>query len=253
MSLEWSAEVGEADWWVANLHPFAQDVGALVTGAYPAVARVFHPVIGDRGRRRRWRDLAMATGRVAHPAMQFDALAAGGSARSMGRPPTGTLDVESLQALVTALVRFTATPHQGWFALWEGFGQLSGSLVTLSASTHGHARPPRAVGVVPPDVLSGPRIEAPYRSYLLLRGQVSDAAELHAMLGGQSPSVWWPRDRAWLVATEVDLDSTYVAGSDHLVASLLANERLEVLPIPIDAGITFDSDNLNPPFENNAE
>jgi hypothetical protein len=251
MSLKWTGEVGEADWWVASLHPFAQDVGALVTGAYPAVARVFHPVIGDFGRRRRWHDVAVATGRVAHPAMQFNALVVGASNR-IGRPRTGTLDFDSLQALVDALVPFTTTPDQGWFAVWEGFGQLSGSAVKLSASTDGQTTSSRPVAIAPPYVLSGPRVEAPYRRYLL-HGPLNDAAALYEMLGSQSPSVWWPQDRGWLVATEVDLDSTYVAGSDGLVASLVTNDRLEVLPIPVDAGITFDSDNLNPLSENHAE
>lgn len=68
---------------------------------------------------------------------------------------------------------------------------------------------------------------------------------LYETMGSQSPSVWWRQDRGWLVATEVDLDSTYVAGSDDVIASLVTNDRLEVLPIPVDAGITFDSDHLN--------
>ena len=28
---------------------------------------------------------------------------------------------------------------------------------------------------------------------------------------GLTPQLWWPEDRAWLVATEIDFDSTIVA------------------------------------------
>ena len=184
--------------------------------------------------------------------MQFDAIVAGRSDR-IGRPGTGTLDSDGLQALADALMPFTSTTDKGWFAVWEGFGQLTGTAVEVSASTDGHTMTSRPVAIAPPYVLSGPRVEAPYRRYLLLHGPVNSAPALHAMLGQQSPSVWWPQDRAWLVATEVDLDSTYVAGSDELVASLVTNDRLEALAIPIDAGITFDSDHVNPLSENHAE
>jgi hypothetical protein len=35
----------------------------------------------------------------------------------------------------------------------------------------------------------------------------------------RSPNQWWPQDRAWCVASEIDLDSTLVAGSQDLVVT----------------------------------
>lgn len=35
------------------------------------------------------------------------------------------------------------------------------------------------------------------------------------------PSLWWPQDRAWVVAREVDSDAVYLAGSQPLAEELL--------------------------------
>jgi hypothetical protein len=61
----------------------------------------------------------------------------------------------------------------------------------------------------------------------------------------ESPSIMWPSDRSWFVATEVDLDSTFVGGSAALIDGLLADERLEAWRVlatdPVDGG----SDRIN--------
>jgi hypothetical protein len=46
----------------------------------------------------------------------------------------------------------------------------------------------------------------------------------------QSPNIWWPEDRAWVVATEIDDWTTYVGGTKACVEDLLASEVLEVVP-----------------------
>jgi hypothetical protein len=57
--------------------------------------------------------------------------------------------------------------------------------------------------------------------------------------------LWWPEDHAWCVATEIDLDSTYLGASLACVEELLANTELEAMPLDVTAGITADSDPLN--------
>lgn len=49
-----------------------------------------------------------------------------------------------------------------------------------------------------------------------------------------------------VVATEIDLDSTYVGGSEACIEELLANSELEVARLDVAAGVTADSDTLNP-------
>jgi hypothetical protein len=43
------------------------------------------------------------------------------------------------------------------------------------------------------------------------------------------PPIWWPDDRAWFVATERTLSTTYVAGSRRAIDRLLASASLEAL------------------------
>jgi hypothetical protein len=60
-----------------------------------------------------------------------------------------------------------------------------------------------------------------------------------------SCNLWWPDDHAWCVATEIDLDSTYVGASEACIEELLANSELEVARLDLGAGVTADSDTLN--------
>ena len=116
-------------------------------------------------------------------------------------------------------------------------------------------------GILSDDISTGPRLELPGRSHVLFRGGVRELAdpdwvlrvpwrdregEAHGFAPqAQSPSLIWPDDRAWVMVGEVDQDSTIVAGSSELVAALCADPRLEALPIPTDADLTWDGDPIN--------
>lgn len=136
------------------------------------------------------------------------------------------------------LGRFTQTRQRCWFGLWEGYGWIQGSPAGLA-------------------------VRLPNRDYILLEGPLESAMEIGWRSGEllatgctgvefdpsdfhpQPPNLIWPEDRAWFVASEIDLDSTYVGGSADLIEALLADDRLEALPAdrgqPIDAG----SDQIN--------
>jgi hypothetical protein len=49
--------------------------------------------------------------------------------------------------------------------------------------------------------------------------------------------LWWPADRAWFVATEIDLEWTFVAGDTDLVERLRHDPRLEVIDTTFDAPV----------------
>jgi hypothetical protein len=57
--------------------------------------------------------------------------------------------------------------------------------------------------------------------------------------GRQSPALWWPESRAWLVSTEVDAFSTYVGGSAALIEELLATDGIEAAPSRLDAQLDW--------------
>jgi hypothetical protein len=64
-------------------------------------------------------------------------------------------------------------------------------------------------------------------------------------VGRQSPNVWWPADRSWIVATEIDFCGTDVAGDRATIDAVLSDPDLEALESQTDHGITFDSDTID--------
>ena len=62
---------------------------------------------------------------------------------------------------------------------------------------------------------------------------------------GQSPNIWWPDDRAWCVATEIDLQSTYVGGPVACIRAILDNPNLEAYPVNPEDRADFGSDTIN--------
>jgi hypothetical protein len=53
------------------------------------------------------------------------------------------------------------------------------------------------------------------------------------------------QNRSWVVVSEIDFDSTLVAGSSSLIASVLAEPKIEAWPIELDASLTIDADTIN--------
>jgi hypothetical protein len=67
------------------------------------------------------------------------------------------------------------------------------------------------------------------RHYLVFRGPLSGLPAWFEWRS-ESPNYWYPDDRAWVVATEVDGFSSYVGGTRSCVEAVLASPLLEVLP-----------------------
>jgi hypothetical protein len=111
-------------------------------------------------------------------------------------------------------------------------------------------------GVLSDEISRGPRLSLPNREHVLFLGGVSELADpdwpLHAPWRdrdleaqgfppiAQSPSLVWPADHAWVLVTDVDVDSTIVGGSTELVRELCGDGSIEALPIPADADLTQD-------------
>src|SRR5262249_38681352 len=135
----------------------------------------------------------------------------------------------------------TKTPDDIVFALWEGFGYLHRSVSVLSS-------PPGTQVVVDPRVDPGgwPCLALPHRNYYLLRGPVRAAPYVSAYFvepglpWRDGPNLWWPEDRAWFVASEIDLFATYVGGSPELVRALVANAVLDASTVEPSASFSAD-------------
>lgn len=206
----------------------------------------------------------------------------GPDGREYSAPAVGTLDAEQLAAVAGRLAAATSTPEQTWIAVWEGWGGIVGfygdtpARVTLSAvddaglfarhtamlerSIHDpfnnvFRKPTWQPGLLDDEISRGGRLSLPQRDHVLFAGDIRELADpawtetvpwAEADAGWtQSPSLVWPEDRAWVLVTEVDFDSTIVGGSAELVRSICADPTLEALPLPEGADLTWDADEVN--------
>ncbi len=97
----------------------------------------------------------------------------------------------------------------------------------------------------------GPRVRLPGRDYLLLTGPLHAATSLGwwptpMSFQAQSPNLFWPADRVWCVATEIDFDSTLVAGTRTLIGAFLNEPILDAWPLHPDDSLASDTDQVNP-------
>lgn len=208
-----------ASWIVERLHPFSSDVGGIIPEGFEAYARIFHPP-----RRRSsdgtlvpvlWRDIAAANNRSIAAEMQRlgkdgepTRYALSGELLWDQDPGVGCIPIDITVRLVNTLRLHTRTPLSCWFAVWEGWGD-------LRVRDEGGAR------------FAIQR----WRNYVLLHGPIEDALETLSEFDRSylSPNIWWPDDRAWCVATEVDYSWTYVAGPTSCIEQLLRDSFLEAV------------------------
>jgi hypothetical protein len=226
--------VGEADWIRASLAPFnAYQVTSVLPGGFPGYARLLHPAEepgGWRGRLVRWSDVAAWSERPLRDDAQFHSIALPPNRPDQAAPWSGQgpqpgrlylLDAEVLAGILRG---WTATPEQCWFCVWDGWGWEG----AVALSTEGGAPLPEPI---PTAVRQGPRVRLPNRDYLLYAGPVEAVTAVAPLSGDdQTPNLWWPTDRAWCVASEIDLPWTYLAGPAGLIRTVLADPRLEALP-----------------------
>jgi len=59
------------------------------------------------------------------------------------------------------------------------------------------------------------------------------------------PELSWPQDRSWCAATEIDFDSTLVAGSTALIDAVVADSGLEAWPVEPEDALSIAGDTVN--------
>lgn len=234
-----------------------------VTGTVPAgfdgYARILHPVEDGEGPSLSWSEVAREAGTQIHPMAQWNRVARqqpGQRSRWQDAgPEEGNLSAVTLQRLVDALRSHTPTPEDCWFCLWVGYGWIHGSpsvqLLTFDGDSDGDVSQVDVPPAFPDGWLDDSlHVRHPGREYLLGRGPLAAALDVgHHVHDGwfisQSPNLFWPADRAWCVATEIDFDSTLVGGSHQLIDALLADPDLEVWRVQPDDSLQDNADQLN--------
>jgi hypothetical protein len=216
-----------------RLHSFAP-------AGFEAYARVFHPA-GSTDGGARWADLGAARGVSLSPDVGFSevtGLGPGDPALDDLTPSEGALPQEPCSALARVLRRHTATPDSCWFCLWEGNGAFwSHAHTSLAADDASPAERERERDDArrQDDVLHGtPRVEAENRAYFLFHGPLEAACAFEPAGWYDSPNLWWPEDRAWIVVTEVDGYSTYVGAGAAAIGDVVGSDELEAIAVPHD-------------------
>ncbi|CAL9349563.1 hypothetical protein [Streptomyces sp. enrichment culture] len=213
-----AGDLGPAGWLVQAPGAFGTVAGVAAPG-FAAYARVLHPAELDE-RPVRWGAVAAAYGREVAPLTDWHEVIGADrdyhNASEYGLPgvwdehPTeGPTPPAVAEVLVPLLARHTGTPEQCWFGLWSGYGTW--------------------------DFDGVPTFPTPGREEVLLAGPLADVVspgELEHF--AELPDLWWPQDRAWCVAGDVDLVSTYVCGTPELIADVLASPDLEAYPVSPD-------------------
>lgn len=228
-------------WISGSLGGFASGVRWVVPPIFEAYARILHPAWASDGTPVRWETVAAWSGGTVHGLAEFEALA---RRREPTSPPAPFRTPPSDGALPPAIVddlgellrRHTATLDWCFFGVWEGYGWLDW---------------------MAPDRPRAARLSLPNRTYLLFEGPLGSVVELGWSSGAsertpsvarfhrESPNLIWPADRSWFVASEIDLDSTFVGGSMALVEELIGDGRFDAWPASPDDPVTADSDSIN--------
>ena len=200
-------------------------VVAILDHAHAGVAQVLHPWPTDDGPVT-WSDMAARVGiersalwpvdspdgyGYAHAALEVT----GGMA-----PREGQLEPRIAAALVDCLTSATTTPDDVLYLIWDGWAGVS------------YGRWPGAA-----------KVEVPHRPSILLRGPLTGLTADLADSDDPIPMclgalLCWPADRAWVMASDVDLPFTYVAGCERLVHAILGDARFESARARPEAPVT---------------
>lgn len=225
-----------------------------------------------------WRHVAADQGTEVHAAAQWADLArVDADERSVSTrdpaleycpPGIGVLVLPAMTALAEVLLRHTATPQDLVLGLWPGFGWMDGGsavfgpgVLEATGGRHSSLSMPPAFGPATTRAMRRGTglldVGGGYREYLLVADDgtrlrrpewpraVHPAFDAGDRTEYQSPNLAWPRDRAWALASEIDFDSTLVAGTADLVRAICTHPGLEAVAVRPDTDLTVFADTVN--------
>ena len=263
-----SSDTGAAAWILSGIRDFNYTVGAIVPPVFHAYARIFHPASHHRDDEVtvRWAEVAEANGREMHPAAEWGSIT--GSWEFQHRltqpgiwdspPSTGELPQSLAQRLVTVLSEHAGDRNHGFFGVWDGWGAGTGMFFFRDGETEDVKQRTRdaydaEVAAWHALLDSAGTFQLPQRRMHMLCGPLAAIDDFYQPYAGSlglglrnPPSLWWPADQSWCVGTDIDLMTTYVGASRLGIDALLADDRLEVLPVSEDQGVTWEADTTNP-------
>lgn len=224
------AELAAAEW-LEHLQPPYDTSGegyrlteVGLPAGYERYVRIFHPFVPWEAkpedlvppeRRKTWREMAQAAGVQYHAELMWPSLEAALPLQHDRREFAvfGELDLATRRALTAVLSG--AGGNAPAFYWW-----------TLTA----------VINAKDPVVLTAGVADVE---------QVMTYAREHDLAVTDNPEYIWPADRSWVVMTDWDLTSTYVACDDGLAAALVADSKLEGIEVPPATRVDDYADRLN--------
>jgi hypothetical protein len=269
-----TTQLEPAQWLVEAISTFGGRVEELMPAGFESYLRIFHRP--DQGRpdddsARSWAEVATRHGTTFHPEAQWTALTGGrevsphhsGEWASSDQPLYGTLDPMTLSRMSELLAMHTTTPELCHFALWAGTGKsprswdahprfgLPGRHHWLFAPVPVREVPAYAVELEVAGFEEQSRQPGGSPGFFTV-GRPTRPEDLERWVRWQrtegfvqSPSWWWPEDRAWVVHSEVDYDSTLVAGGAELAHALLEDPDIECLRVTPTTSLMARADGIN--------
>lgn len=220
-------DLAPAGWLEPLLSTRSFDVSMTAPLGYEAYARLFFPFIhsgigptgawnvGHVG----WTEKAQANGKVVHALMEQETISSPSDGQGTGDQCADQLSPEQFRALLPILTRHTAST-EGWFLLWDGFGDLNTSVFNSGV----------------------PKVHHAMRDFYLLKGHLSSYAAF-----SDDPSYLWPDDRAWCLCTDTDFSWSYLAGSRRCITEILATPILDAVETSLDNPARSGMDTINDP------
>jgi len=125
--------------------------------------------------------------------------------------PDELSDNEQLGVVLGALARFTGTPEDCYFCIWDGWPSFD-----INDPT--------------------PKVSIPNRDYFLFHGTLTDVsdwdAQIKALLHDSEappPAFAWPADHAWCVTSDVDPHFASIGAVAEAIDRLVANPHVDVV------------------------
>jgi len=214
-----AATIAPAEWIEGACGGAIRTVGALVPNQYPLFLRVHAPEPSVEDWWSAYRDLFAVTASIGE--------------------------------------RHTTSPDRAWFAAWEGHG-FANSTTHIAwqepcDDTNRHAREQEQSRLRDEDVRRNaairaslrqvPSFDLPNRTYHLLTGPVSAATQLDDPRGPSTwclPDLFWPDDRRWFVATDVDFWSLYIGGDHDFITELAHNVPTPTEIVALDGRLEIE-------------
>lgn len=261
---EWLRERLDQDWSMHHFVPHGFEAYARVF--HPAHVRKTPDAVDEATT---WREAATAFGTALDAEASWQQLVrtppegdwhtqVAPDGREFSAPREGWLDAGILSHLARHLAAHTGTPDDAVAGVWEGWGGMLGFTGTGPSSTsltfsddeihqrmlaqsirnpfeNPFQRATWQPGILSDEISKGPRLELPDRAHVLFATTVSTFAEPEwqaaAPWGDEALSLLWPADRAWVMATEIDYDSTIIAGTNALIRAVCTDPAIEALPL----------------------